>query len=397
MYLQMGQSMDAVKSAQACPVSLQSPETVRELSRAYDIPAVDCTLIALNACGLSTDMSYQRVRFKLSLQSNPEDVFYLGIPVLKKGTPFVLSAERKQLLFGGEAIGTILNAENDTCDSSYFRRNDTALTINTNSRSSCTGCAFCATHRQDATDKDRLLAEEQLSAYVTEVFSDPKKMGATRPHFHSAAPLVRKELDFSALVQLAIVTACFDSESATAEHIRMVHGFFRRHGFNGELRYIGCEVISEPVLKSLKEEIGDLDICLSLECFTRREKLLRKTKSKLTIEDAAHVLGVMKDLGIKGSFTYIVGLDPLEEMEQGLKGLAPVVSAFPTFQVFQPHWESQSALRAPEAGSLEYYLEARKTIESLYGGTGLRPRLWQNYRSLWFLDFAGEHMHDIRV
>ena len=102
------------KQAETTPSSLMDIERVDELSSQYKIPNEDVTLIALNAAGLSTDLPYKmRVRFKFSATGNAEDVFYLGIPILQKGTPFFLSAKKRELLLYGRHIGTIINAEQE--------------------------------------------------------------------------------------------------------------------------------------------------------------------------------------------------------------------------------------------------------------------------------------------
>lgn len=376
---------------------LEDYATVSALSKKYGIPQEDILLIAINACGIESDMPYKRIRFKFELNSKPGELVYLGVPVLNNSdTPFNLNYAKGHILFHNKEIGKIFDAENDTCDASYFRRNDTVLTLNSNSRSSCTGCAFCATHRQDATDKIPLDTEEKLSKYIDDLFLDPKKFGSTRPHFHKSTDSV-KNLDFSNLYQVAVVTGCFGSEEEAIDHLKMVNKYFSNRGFNGEFLYIGSEITSEDGLKSLRDEIKNFFLCLSLECFTRREKLLKNIKAKLTLDRAKEVLEISKKLGILCSFTYIIGLDPLEDMVKGLNSFISLINRFPVFQVFQPHWEEHKTLRTPEAEYIDYYLKARKEIESMFIPTNLRPKPWQNYRPLWYFSFADEPINDIRI
>ena len=79
-------------------------------------------------------------------------------------------------------------------------------------------------------------------------------------------------------------------------------------------------------------------------------------------------------------------------MRRGVAGLVPHVSEFPGFQVYQAHNRVMAHLRAPGAESLEFYLAARRDLEALMSPTGLRPKGWQCYRSLWYYTFAGEEL-----
>ena len=76
--------------------------------------------------------------------------------------------------------------------------------------------------------------------------------------------------------------------------------------------------------------------------------------------------------------------------------LLPCINSFPIINVFQVH-SNQEGLRHPAAQELGYYLRARKTLEGIFSGTSLRPRPWENYRSLWFLKFGEEILGDIRT
>jgi hypothetical protein len=155
-------------------------------------------------------------------------------------------------MLNGETLGNIVEAENDTCDTSYFRRNDTALTINPNSRSLCTGCLPCATHRQDATDHCQVNTEEKLENYLSELYMNPQKNALSRPHFGKPAIA---EYDFSKLHQLAIVTGCYRSEENAIDNIEMISKYFRKNHFEGEVKYIGSEIQSESGMKKLSKEV----------------------------------------------------------------------------------------------------------------------------------------------
>jgi hypothetical protein len=375
---------------------LQDINNMEALSEQYGVMHEDVQLIAFNGSATTIDLPLKRVRFKIAMLSRPEDVFYLGIPVLETNTPFHVSSTEKKLYFNGREIAEVVDLENDTCDTSYFRRGDTVLVLNTNSRSTCSGCAFCATLRQVATDQDRIQNDRQLEAYVARLFQSSEELSAVRPHFHrpTVAP---NELNFSKLYQLTSVTGHFGSEDAALADLLMVNRYFKDHGFKGTLLYLGSEIRSDNALKKLREEVDKPFLALTLECFTRREKIMKRDKASLTLDGAVELLRKGKDMGIEGGFTYIVGLDPLKDMAEGMAKFAPEVTRFPMVQIFQPHWEEQKGLRPPEATSLEYYLQARRVIEGAFRGTGLKPEPWQNYRSLWYFTYDGKELNDVRI
>ena len=375
---------------------LESLTALDGLSKKYDIVKEDILLIALHASAMTSDLDNARLRFKFSFLTKPDDVFYFGIPVLKNDTPFHLSSEERTLSMDGKVIGKVFEVENDTCDTSYFRRNNTVLTLNTNARSSCMGCAICATHRQEANDKVLINSESRLSDYIQELYSVPEKLGVGRAQL-TYSPKPTRDLDFYNLRQITVVTGCFPTEEEATSHLKMVYRYFADRGFQGEFRFIGSEIRSEKALQDLSNEVDDMALCLSFEFFDRRKKLLRDSKASLTLDGAIEVLSKAKDLGIRGSFTYIIGMDPLKDMADGLKQMAPFVGDLPVFQVFQPHWAGHKKIRQPEASDIEYYLKARKEIEMIFEGSGLKPKPWQNYKSLWYFTFEDKPLNDIRI
>ncbi len=386
---------DSAQVGTKLPV-LREIDNIEALSKEYGIMREDVELIALNASAMTTDLPLRRVRFKIALSSRPDDIFYLGIPVLKTNTPFHGSSTEKKLYFNGKEFAAVIDFENDTCDTSYFRRNDTVLVLNTNSRSTCSGCAFCATLRQVATDQDQIKTPEQLEAYVSRLFGTSEELAAVRPHFHRPT-MTPSANSFSNLHQLTLVTGCFGSEEAALADLLMVNRYFKAHGFKGTLLYIGGEIRSEAALKKVREEVDRPYFALTLEAFTRRNKIMRPEKAALTLDGAVDLLRKTKDMGIEGGFTYIVGLDPLKDIAEGMERFAGEVTRFPMIQIFQPHWEEQKGIRTPEAVNLKYYLDARKIVEDAFRGTGLRPETWQNYRSLWYFTYDGKELNEQRI
>ncbi len=55
--------------------------------------------------------------------------------------------------FNGQVIAIASHMEKDTCTDSYWRGGKKYLTLNSNSRSNCRGCAFCGTYSLEDDDK----------------------------------------------------------------------------------------------------------------------------------------------------------------------------------------------------------------------------------------------------
>ena len=346
------------------------------LSEKYNIPQQDVILTALNLSGISSDLSESRVRFHFVPTETGKD-FYLALCV--NTTPSTFELKDQTIYLSGEKIGDVFSIENDTCNDNYFRRNGTELTLNTNSRSSCKGCAICGTYSLEADDKERLLRKMVLSRRVKEIMSQ------------------QGQKDCSNLYRVTICTGCFGSEKTTVNHILDLNDVLNGLGFNGILRYIGSEITSEYALDKIASNVNRFALSFSVETFTRRSELLRNIKSKVSFEDIKGALKSSTERGIETNILYVLGLDPLSAFEEGFKELQPLMNHFPVVNLFQVYSPEQALLRPNEANRIEYYLTARKILEEMYANSNLRPELWENYRPLWYLSFGREDKNDIRI
>ena len=143
-------------------------------------------------------------------------------------------------------------------------------------------------------------------------------------------------------------------------------------------------------------EIKPFSICLSLETFERRELLIDK-KRNISLQDACELLNFARELGYKATFSYIVGMESLRVMEYHFRCLRNHVNNFPIINTLQRHKYHESMLVTPGACRLEYYLEARAILERLFAEINMKPMVWEDYRSLWFLSFSGEPLYGIRT
>lgn len=104
-----------------------------------------------------------------------------------------------------------------------------------------------------------------------------------------------------------------------------------------------------------------------------------------------------RSLGYEVNFAYIVGIESLRVMEYHFNCFREHINKFPTINILQMHKYHQATLMDPSAHRLEYYLDARRILERLFGQTSMRPLPWEDYRSLWFLTFNKEPLYGIRA
>ena len=178
------------------------------------------------------------------------------------------------------------------------------------------------------------------------------------------------------LVRLTICTGCFASEERLIEHILSVYRVFQQFGFNKRIRYIGSQIRSEKAMRILSEQIRSFSLSLTVECFTNRERRMRKEKASLSIEEIKEVLARALRYNFSTNYLYIVGLDELEDMKSGIQNLSNKVNRLPVFQIMQNYVSDHEKERVEAAKNIEYYLQARQIIEDCFKTNNYTPRIW---------------------
>lgn len=311
-----------------------------------------------------------RVRFKGKILDDYETWFALPVRNIVD-TPFRIS--KGKIYFQDVPIGVTGDLMLDTCETSY-QRGPHLLNLNSRSRSNCGGCRACI-HSYgklyDATvikDKESLITKDDIINF-----------------FQS------KNIDVKNLVQIAVVTGLFKGEENVVEHMKLISEVVKKQGFHGELMYFGCEVNSDDALKELAS-LGKFSLIYALDNFSKREMLLSKTKSLITIENAKNTLQLAKNNNIKTTISYIAGLDTIQDMKTGFTYLKDSLSAFPIINVYQTQTTGQASILTEEGRDLRYYLESRTEIEKIFKDANYRPKRWENYRPLWYKYFSDEEL-----
>ena len=347
------------------------------------IPVEDSLFMSINFCGVHMDVSYNRMRTAFHLDGrNPafhlanqrDDLnYYLALPI-NHNSPF--SIDKGKMYLDGHAIGDSIGATEDFCDSHYPRRLGTSLNINPNSRTSCRGCDFCYTAYQVPLDKKKMRTREDLELFFDEWLHQEGKQ------------------DLSHLIQVSIVTGCYDSEEKLVDFILLLSDVLKGYKFKGRIFYLGSMLNTVDQMERLKA-IPSFGYCMSVECFERRD-ILAPSKRCLSMEDIKCTLAYAQEFGFEVNYTYIVGLEPLQTMRKYMIELLDYTNKFPTVNILQLHQQHSKTLLDQSINSIYSLVEARKIIEDIYKKTVMRPLVWEDYRTLWYLKFADEDLNGIR-
>ena len=345
-------------------------------SKKYNLSIGEILQIDLNRCGVCLKNGEVKVDFRVRFKGQILDDYetWYALPVRDgEDTPF--SLRDGGIYCFDIKIGSYKNICLDTCESSY-QRGPNLLNLNSRSRSSCGGCTACVHNYHnfyDSTvlkDKKQLITTEDIENFYNE-----------------------KNIDVSSLTQIAVVTGLFKNEEEIVEHLKRIKDVSSKRGFDGELMYFGCQVNSDRALSEISN-LGNTFLIYALDNFTKREMLLSKTKSLITLENAKDTLLRAKEYGMDTSISYISGIDSLKDMSKGFASIKDSITRFPIINIYQIQTPQQAKILNDEATDLEFYLKSRLELEKIFEDTGLKPKRWENYRPLWYKYYNGEELPD---
>ncbi|MEV6598817.1 hypothetical protein AB0M36_18435 [Actinoplanes sp. NPDC051346] len=345
-----------------------------KLALQHQVPVEDALLLAINLYGISSRQNRHRARLAVRLARHPSVAWHVIVPLNAVTSPFRVHPSG-DLALGDSIVGHVERIDADEAVGGYFRDDGRAATLNPNARSRCTGCAFCPNTLEAAADP-RLAEERALDDLLTALVEQ-------HPH-----------RDLARLREVTVSTGCFGRESAAVDHVLAVRAALQRHKITARLGFLTSVVRSDAAFAQIAAEAAPFVLRLTAECFSRRDLLLKASKANLCSHDMPNLLARARTAGLDTSYTYIVGLDRMEELTAGIGALNPHITEFPNFQVYQAHNSIMAGLRASGAADLGHYLRARRIIERIVGPTGLRPVAWECYRPLWYFTFGRECLVD---
>ncbi|MBM7789564.1 hypothetical protein [Tenggerimyces flavus] len=346
-----------------------------ELAKRYGVCFDDVLMIALNVFGARSDPGFPRARMLMHLRSRPEEPLRQGLPLARANSPFLVRGD--QLFFDNQLIADLEEVEHDDALWGYFRNHCRVLVLNSNARSQCTGCVFCPNTLEGASDP-RLAVLDDLDQCFSIIEAE------------------QSWSDMSGLDEVNVVTGCFHWEEPAIDHLAMVREALAKHGGKAQLGMLSSVIRTEAGMDRIAEEVAPFFLVMTLECFTNRSAILKHSKASLRPEEVPRILVAARDRGFQATFTYIVGLEPIDVVREALFELSQVVTKFPDFQVFQAHNKFMESFGTRGSDQLEFYLQARRQLEQMFRDLPLRPQTWANYRSLWYYEFAGEELSGAR-
>ncbi|MEH0572890.1 MULTISPECIES: hypothetical protein [Streptomyces] len=358
---------------------LSGDQSLRDLEQSalqYGVPVEDALLIAVNLCGITSEhQERHRARINLRLVRQPAVAWQVIVPLNQPASPFRLRGE--DLVLDGKVIAHVERIDADEAVGGYFRNNGRAATLNPNARSRCVGCAFCPNTLEAAADP-RMGEDQGLDELLLALVEQHPRH------------------DLSELTEVTVSTGCFEREEAALSHLVSLRAALTRAGVKARIGFLTSVLRTDAAFDALAEQVTPFVLRLTAECFTRRPVMLKDTKASLLPEQMPDLLARALARGLDTSYTYIVGLDPMDRMVEGVGAMAEVSTCFPNFQVFQAHTPLMAGLRVAGAETLDYYLAARQAIERAMAPTGLRPLGWECYRPLWYFTYAGQDLLDAR-
>ena len=350
---------------------------IKKYAEKYNMPIEDAMFIALNFFGVHMDVAYNRMRMGFHLNGedslfsyakNVDDLnYYFALPI-NHNSPFRIIGE--ELFLQDYCIGKAIGATEDFCDSHYPRRLGTSLNINPNSRTSCRGCDFCYTAYQVPLDKKRMRTTEEID------------------EFFKYWMKVNNNQNLSHLIQVSVVTGCYDSEGDLVNFLFQLKDVLNRYEFAGKIFYLGSMLTSPKSLEKLTA-IDSFGYCLSLECFERRD-ILKNSKAILTLQNIKEIMQRCLSLEFEVNYTYIMGMEPIDKFLPRMQEFIEYTNKFPTVNILQLHQQHKRSLLDDSINDITYFYKAREAIQALFKPTTMRPLVWEDYRTLWYLKFADE-------
>ncbi|MFD0555887.1 hypothetical protein FB566_1102 [Stackebrandtia endophytica] len=332
--------------------SSTTSETVhqwRHLAHRHQVGWGETLLIALNIHGLHSHRDAgEKVRLKVR---PPEDeVYQLVVPTGVATSPFTVADS--ELRVDGTPVAAVTELRGDTAVSGYLRAGGRAATI----------------HPFAGGDTDPQAAQSAYSRLLAD-------LAITLPPGNTLADLDEVTVTASSYT---------DEKAALADLVTLRTAMFGLD-MTARIGLLSSMVRSESALADLADRVAPFTLFLDADNHTEVD--VDSTDSP----DAARVLAAARGCGHDTSFTYTVGLEPLDVMRDRLLPLAQYTTVWPSLYILQSPDPTEPADHIAEpADRLDFFLQARTMLERIFAPTSLVPEPWRCYRGLWYREYAGE-------
>lgn len=319
----------------------------RHLAHRHQIGWGETLLIALNIHGLRNHADTgTKVRLKVQ---PPEDEFYqLVIPTGVKTSPFTV--EDSQLLVDGTAVARVSEVRGDTAVGGYLRAGGRAATI----------------HPFADGDTDAQAAEAGYSRLLAD-------LAISLPAGNTLA-----DLD-----EVTVTASRYADEEAAITDLSRLRTAMAGLDMTARIGLLSSIVRSEEGLRQLADSVAPFTLFLDADD--------TEDEDPAVAGDTARVLAAARSFGHDTSFTYTVGLEPLDVLRERLLPLAQYTTVWPSLYILQTDDPNSVGEHVAEpADRLDFFLQARTMLERIFAPTSLVPEPWRCYRGLWYREYSGD-------
>lgn len=331
---------------------------IEELQRSYPtLSILDLYYLSMKCYGIQ-DRIWNEGRPSLNLIDD-SNMYHITFATDEAASPYHLEGE--ELTHEGQALPfrtVYVERIPVRVRRYYYMRNSRYLTptlndeliLNLNFQHTCYQCGFC----------QNLICGSQANVTPEEGFN-----------------LIMSRGDFSTLEhvdEIAIVTGLFGSGERALRNVIEVIQQATKYGFHGRLYYMGFELADPKPIKQLLDAIdnyglADLKITYTIEMFSDRQRLMQGHKGKGEIAEMADKLLQIRQAGVNNlQYSYIPGLDNLDEFKRGAELLAPLAEPhLSIYRQFKPEQRQKHISQDFAAMGPAYLCEMRIFYEQLYG------------------------------
>ncbi|HIW61309.1 MAG TPA: hypothetical protein H9881_02535 [Candidatus Stackebrandtia excrementipullorum] len=318
----------------------------RHLAHRHHIGWGETLLIALNIHGLRNHAE-TGTKVRLKVQPPEDEVYQLVVPTGVGTSPFtVVDGE---LLVDGTAVASVSELRGDTAVGGYLRAGGRAATIHPFGD---------GTSDPQAAEMgySRLLADLAISLPAGNTLADLDEVTVTASRYGD---------EETALTDLSRLRTAMAGLDMTAR-----------------IGLLSSVVRSKEGLQQLADHVAPFTLFLDAD---------EEAAGPADDTETAGVLATARACGHDTSFTYTVGVEPLDVMRERLLPLAQYTTVWPSLYILQtadPDGDEDHI--AEPADRLDFFLQARTMLERIFAPTSLVPEPWRCYRGLWYREYSGD-------
>lgn len=328
-----------------------------QLTDRFYVPTEDILLIDINISGVNMDVDTDRVRMYVRLLFGQDFPFFCAIPI-RKNTKYRI--KNGFLYYDRQVMARVENIEGEKSDLYDVKENGAVLTL--------PDYLFRVEHMDPTSN----IVDIGILQWIH------KNFDAWMDHY--------EQIDLSSLQKIIIKQKNWPNENSLVQYILQVYARAQKLNFCGELMYLGNQLRSEEAMKKL-ENIENFSYCFQLDYFHGKSTNLEIGKKRLSLSQSKEIMAMALQQDWTVNYTYLVGIDDLENLKMGIRSLLTVTNRFPIINIWQGN---DPTVKGKEVPNLEFFLEARTAIEAIYEKSRLKPQILDSNQPLWYTRFGDD-------